>query len=234
MVGMDANEIRRLIINMIRKGAIMDVNHASNPPTCRVSVGDPTDPDGEGLQTNWLPFISARAGATREWNPPTRGEQVVLFCPMGDPAQGVVLCALNSDDAPAPSNSPDTHTRAYPDGAIVEYNHASHSLSATLPDGATVLIVAPGSVTVQTKDATVKADVMTIDAKTTTVTGAMLVKGAFEFQAGMTGSAGAGGGSTMKINGAADFTGEVKSQGISLPKHTHMEQGDGKEVSAPR
>lgn len=233
MVGMDANEFRRLIINMIRKGAIMDVNHASNPPTCRVSVGDPTDPDGEGLQTNWLPFLSVRAGTTREWNPPTKGEGVVLICPMGDPAQGVVLCGLNTDDAPAPSNSPDTHTRAYPDGAIVEYNHANHSLSATLPAGATVLIVAPGSVTVQTNDATIQAEEMTIDAKNTKVTGSMLVMGAFEFQSGMTGSAGAAGGSTMKINGAADFTGEVKSQGKSLPLHTHMEQGDGKEVSPP-
>jgi thymidine phosphorylase len=45
---MDTNEIRRLIINMIRKGAIMDVNHTSNPPTCRVSVGDPDNPTGEG------------------------------------------------------------------------------------------------------------------------------------------------------------------------------------------
>ncbi|RAS14912.1 phage baseplate assembly protein V, partial [Paraburkholderia bryophila] len=97
MVGMDANEFRRLIINMIRKGAIMDVNHASNPPTCRVSIGDPDDPDGEGLQTNWLPFLSVRAGTTREWNPPTKGEGVVLICPMGDPAQGVVLCGLNTD-----------------------------------------------------------------------------------------------------------------------------------------
>ncbi|WP_176343171.1 phage baseplate assembly protein V [Paraburkholderia bryophila] len=230
---MDANEFRRLIINMIRKGAIMDVNHASNPPTCRVSIGGPDDPDGEGLQTNWLPFLSVRAGTTREWNPPTKGEGVVLICPMGDPAQGVVLCGLNTDSAPAPSNSPDTHTRAYPDGAIVEYNHANHSLSATLPAGATVLIVAPGSVTVQTKDATVKADEMTIDAKNTKVTGSMLVMGAFEFQSGMTGSAGVAGGSTMKINGAADFTGEVTSQGKSLPNHTHMEQGDGKEVSKP-
>jgi hypothetical protein len=38
----------------------------------------------------------------------------------------------------------------------------------------------------------------------------------------------------MQINGAADFTGEVKSQGISLPKHKHREQGDGQLVSDPQ
>ena len=225
MVGMDANEIRRLIINMIRKGAIMEVNHDSNPPTCRVSVGDPDDPDGEGLQTDWLPFISARAGTTREWNPPTKDEKVVLFCPMGDPAQGVVLCGLNSDDAPAPSNSPDTHTRAYPDGAIVEYNHANHTLSATLPTGATVNVTAPGAVNVNTKEATVTADTVTLDADVI-VKKSMTVIGAFAFQAGMTGKGGAGGGAVMKIDGGAEFTKDVIAAGVSTSHHRHPTSGE--------
>lgn len=221
---MDTNETRRLLLNLIRKGAIMDVDHSSQPPTCRVSSG--------ALETNWLPFLSVRAGTTREWNPPTKGEQVLLLCSGGDPAQGVVLCGLNSDTFPAPGNSPDTHTRAYPDGAIVEYNHAAHSLMANLPAGATVQIVAPGSVMVQTRQATVKADDVMLDARQTTCTGGLLVKGPFVFQSGMTGQGGEGG-AAMKIDGDADFTGEVTSQGKSLPKHTHMEQGDGKPVSEP-
>ncbi|WP_028217421.1 phage baseplate assembly protein V [Paraburkholderia oxyphila] len=231
---MDANEFRRLIVNLIRKGSVSDVDLTSNPPTCRVSVGDPDNADNPGLVTNWIPFLTLRAGTTREWNPLTKGEKVVLLCPMGDPAQGVALAGLNDENAPAPSNSPDKHMRVYPDGAAIEYDHAAHALTATLPAGATVLIVAPGAVNVQTKQANVQAETILLDAKQTTVTGAMLVKGAFEFQSGMTGSAGASGGSTMKINGAADFTGEVKSQGISLPKHTHREQGDGQLVSAPQ
>ncbi len=223
MVGMDANEFRRLIINMIRKGAIMDVNHASNPPTCRVSIGDPDDPDGEGLQTNWLPFLSVRAGTTREWNPPTKGEGVVLICPMGDPAQGVVLCGLNTDAAPAPSNSPDTHTRAYPDGAIVEYNHANHSLSATLPAGATVNVTAPGAVNVNTKEANVKADTVTLDADVI-VKRSMTVIGAFAFQGGMSGKGGKG--KTITIEGGADFTEDVRAAGVSVSGHKHPTHGE--------
>jgi phage baseplate assembly protein V len=232
MVGMDANEIRRLIINMIRKGAIMDVNHASNPPTCRVSVGDPANTAGEGLQTNWLPFISVRAGKTREWNPPTKGEQVVLFCPMGDPAQGVVLCGLNSDDAPVPSNSPDTHTRAYPDGAIVEYNHAAHSLTANLPAGATINVTAPGEVNVNTKEAKVTADTVTLDADVI-VKRSMKVIGAFVFEGGMSGKAGASGGPAAIISGTVAVSDDVIAGGKSGAHHTHMEQGDGKPVSEP-
>lgn len=233
MGGMDANEFRRLIVNLIRKGSVIDVDLTSNPPTCRVSVGDPDDTENPGLTTNWLPMGASRAGETREWNPLTKGEQVILLCPMGDPAQGIILGTINSDAAPAPTNSADKHQRVYPDGAIVEYDHAQHALAATLPDGATVSIVAPGSVTVQTKAATVKADDITLDAESTTVTGAMLVKGPFAFESGMTGKGGDGG-AVMKIAGAADFDGEVKSQGISVPHHRHREQGDGELVSEPQ
>lgn len=232
MGGMDANEFRRLIVNLIRKGSVIDVNLASNPPTCRVSVGDPDDENNPGLTTNWLPMGAQRAGTTREWNPLTKGEQVILFCPMGDPAQGIILGTINSDAAPAPSNSADKHHRIYPDGAIVEYDHAQHGLTATLPEGATVSIISPGSVTVQTKAATVKADGITLDAENTTVTGAMVVKGPFAFQSGMTGKGGAGG-AVMQIDGTAEYTGDVKANGISLTGHTHTD-GEGRNTSTPR
>jgi phage baseplate assembly protein V len=61
----------------------MDVDHASQPPSCRVSSGD--------METNWLPRFALAAGETRDWNQLTKGEQAVLFCPCGDPAQGIVL-----------------------------------------------------------------------------------------------------------------------------------------------
>ncbi|AOJ36572.1 phage baseplate assembly protein V [Burkholderia sp. AU33423] len=228
---MDANEIQRQARNAVRKGTILAVDHAA--ALCRVSVGD-ADSDGSGLQTNWIPWVAGTAGGTRDWLPPTPGEQVVLLCPMGDPAQGVALRGVYSNAAPAPASSPDTHARVYPDGASITYDHAAHALTAELPAGATVRIVAPGSVIVQTRDATVKAERITFDAPQTTCTGAMTVKGPFAFESGMTGTGGTGGGATMQIDGAATFTREVKSQGISLPHHTHREQGDGQLVSAPQ
>ncbi|WP_181439868.1 phage baseplate assembly protein V [Paraburkholderia silvatlantica] len=110
---MDANEFRRLIVNLIRKGSIADVDLTSNPPTCRVSVGDPDDADNPGLTTNWIPFATTRAGTTREWSPLTKGEQVILLCPMGDPAQGIAVAGINSDAAPAPSHNADKHLRVH-------------------------------------------------------------------------------------------------------------------------
>ena len=138
---MDANEIQRQARNAVRKGTILAVDHAA--ALCRVSVGD-ADSDGSGLQTNWIPWVAGTAGGTREWLPPTPGEQVVLLCPMGDPAQGVALRGVYSNAAPAPASAPDTHARVYPDGASITYDHAAHALTAELPAGATVRIVAPG------------------------------------------------------------------------------------------
>lgn len=229
---MDANEFRRLIVNLIRKGSVADVDLTSNPPTCRVSVGDPDDPDNPGLVTNWIPFATVRAGETREWNPLTKGERVLLLCPMGDPAQGVAVAGLNSEDTPPPSNSPDKHLRRYPDGAELEYDHAAHALKATLPAGATVLIVAPGAVNVQTKQATVQADEITLDGDAT-VTKSLTVKGPFAFESGMTGKGGDGN-AVMRIAGGAEFDRDVKVGGISSMHHRHREQGDGELVSEPQ
>ncbi|KWC25370.1 baseplate assembly protein [Burkholderia ubonensis] len=226
---MDANEIQRQARNAVRKGTILAVDHAAG--LCRVAVGASDD---DGLQTNWIPWLTPAAGGTREWLPPTQGEQVVLLGPMGDFAQAVALRGIYSDAAPAPDSSPDTHTRVYQDGARVSYDHAAHALTADLPAGAIVRVVAPVSVTVETQTATVKAQSVTLDAEQTTCTGALLVKGAFTFESGMTGKGGQGGGATMQIDGAAIFTREVTSQGISLPHHTHREQGDGQLVSEPQ
>ncbi|POR46746.1 phage baseplate assembly protein V [Paraburkholderia eburnea] len=229
---MDANESRRQLVNMIRKGSVFDINLESVPPTCRVSVGDPDDTDNPGLVTNWIPFFSARAGTTREWNPLTKGEKVLLLCPMGDPAQGVALAGLFDENTPQPSTSPDKHMRVYPDDAVIEYDHAKHALAATLPAGATVLIVAPGTVTVKTEAATVQADTITLDGDAT-VTKSLTVKGPLSFEAGMTGKGGDGD-AVMKIAGGAEFAKDVKVGGISSIHHRHREQGDGELVSEPQ
>jgi phage baseplate assembly protein V len=222
---MDTNEIQRRISNLIRKGVVIDVSHAATPPKCQVSMGE--------LVSNWLPWLTPAAGRTREWNPPTVGEQVLVLCPSGDPAQGYVLHGLFSEENWPPSFDPNTHARRYPDDARIEYDHESHSLSASLPSGATVTIVAPGSVNIRTQNAHVEAEQITLDAQQTTCTGGLRVVGPLQFESGMSGKGKADGGAVMKIDGAADFTGDVTSKGKSVAHHKHREQGDGELVSEP-
>lgn len=222
---MDNNELERRLRNIVREGVVHDVSHAATPPKCRVSIGD--------LESNWLPWLSVAAGRTRSWDPPTYGEKVVVLCPGGEPARGIVLHGLYTDDVIPPSHSPHTHTRRYPDGAELEYDHDAHALRVELPSGATVQIVSPGAVTVETAELTVQANRITLDAELTTCTGALLVEGALSFESGMSGKTN-GDTATLKVDGAADFTGDVKSKGVSLPHHKHQEQGDGAPTSDPR
>lgn len=218
---MDANESQRQFLNGCRKGTVLAVEGA----LCRVASGD--------ISTNWIQWFALFAGDTSDWLAPSIGEGVMLLCPSGDPSQGIALRGFYSEDFPPPSTDPNRHVRKYRDGALVEYDFAAHSLTANLPAGATVLIVAPGAVNVQTKTATVQADDVMLNAKQTTVTGNMLVKGAFVFQGGMSGTAGAGGGPAAVISGTVAVSDDVIAGGKSGAHHTHMEQGDGKPVSEP-
>lgn len=231
---MDNNELLRLILNLVRKGTILAVDH--DKFLCRVQSGD--------LETNWINWLTLAAGETTDWNPPTVGELVVLLCPGGDPTEGVALRGINTDEIPPPSNKPTTHTRRYPDGAVIEYDHEAHALAVTLPDGATAVLTVPASVTVNTKaatinasdSATIKANKVTIDSPDTTCTGNLTVQKTLAYLGGMTGSGSApgAGGKAAAITGDISATGDVKAGGISLTGHTHTEQGDGKDVSKPK
>lgn len=123
-----AAELLRLIHNLIRLGTIAEVDHTA--ARVRVQSGE--------LLTAWRPWIECRAGTTRTWNPPTVGEQVVLFSPGGDPAAAVVLTGLYRDAHPAPAASGDLWRSVMPDGAVIEYDHAASHLQATLPGSATL------------------------------------------------------------------------------------------------
>jgi phage baseplate assembly protein V len=222
---MEANEVLRLSRNLIRKGRIVAVNPAA--PACRVA----TVTDGQGLTTDWIPWIAAAAGATREWLPPTEGEQVILLCPMGDPAQGVALCGLYSDASPAPDDSAAIHSRVYPDGAVFRYDHAAHTLKVELPAGANITVIAPGAVTVHTGRAAIEADTVTLEARQTTCTGALLVKGMLAFEGGMSGKGGDG--KAIKIEGGAEFSDDVIAAGVSVATHLHVGRGKDVPTSPP-
>jgi phage baseplate assembly protein V len=135
---MNITDLLRRLENQIRYGTIAAVDHQA--ARCTVSTG--------GLSVPNLPWLAQRAGSSLDWDPPTVGEQCILFSPSGEPALGVALVGLYSQQRPAPSNSATVRRRKYPDGAVIDYDHASHTLSATLPVGGKVQLTAPGGVTI--------------------------------------------------------------------------------------
>ncbi|MGC3027959.1 phage baseplate assembly protein V [Burkholderia sp. DN3021] len=228
----DFADLNRRLESMLREGTVIDVDHDAR----RVRV------ESGGLQTDWIRWLTLRTGDSITWDPPSKDEPGLLMCPSGEPTTALFLSGVYRDGHDAPSSSPTQHVRAYRDGARISYDFATHALTATLPAGATVNVAAPGSVTVETNTATVKAKSVTLDADDTTVTGSLLVKGPLTFESGATGKNGSsagGGGSVIEIQGSAHFTGtvtadvDVRSRNVSLVEHPHQAQGEFATTSKP-
>jgi len=134
--GMNIADLARLLENIVRFGTIEAVQ--MQPPRVQVKSGN--------ITTAWRPWLNLRAGADREWDPPTIGEQVVLLSPSGNLAQGVVLTGLFSDLIPANGGREGLHRRTYRDGAVIEYDSIAKHLRATLPG--TAEINATGDITI--------------------------------------------------------------------------------------
>jgi len=134
----DFATLSRMLENLIRFGVIAAVQ--MEPPRVQVKTGS--------LTTAWLPWLALRAGADREWDPPTVDEQVILFSPSGQLANGVVVTGLFSDHIPANGNRAGLHRRTYADGAVIEYDSVQHHLSATLPDSGTTSLVSRGGINI--------------------------------------------------------------------------------------
>ena len=90
-------EVDRRLANIVTLGSIAAVDVAN--AVAQVQIG--------GILTDWLPWLTARAGNDITWWAPEVGEQVVILSPSGDLAQGVVLPGLYQTAHPAPSNSAD-------------------------------------------------------------------------------------------------------------------------------
>ncbi|KAB8053377.1 phage baseplate assembly protein V [Janthinobacterium rivuli] len=209
----DLSDLLRLLQNLIRLGTIAEVKGAK----ARVRLG-PT------LTTEWLKWATRRAGSTRTWSAPTVGEQVIFFSPGGDLTRGIILPALYSQEFDAPETSGTIHTTHYPDGAVVQYDHATHALTATLPGGT----------------ATITADKVTSNAPSTICTGDLTVmknlivkqsatvEGVTTLNGGVNAKAGAAGGVVMAEQGTIKASEDVQAGAISLLKHPHggVKQGD--------
>ncbi|MEO1852711.1 phage baseplate assembly protein V [Chromohalobacter sp.] len=210
-------ELLRLIHNLIRLGTVDQVDH--DAARVRVISGE--------LVTDWLPWIEGRAGSTRDWDPPTEGEQVIVFSPGGDPAAGVVLTGLYRRAHPAPANSSDVWHRVFPDGAVLEYDHAAHHLRASLPGSAG--LTASGDVTVSVGgaiEATTESTLTATAAGGATINANTVINGNLTLNGNLSQPAG----KKATMDGDVAFKGAVTSNGKDISsKHAHdkVEPGSG-------
>jgi phage baseplate assembly protein V len=209
-------ELDRRLANLVRIGTIAAIDLAASPPVVRVDLGD--------VVTDWLPWLTTRAGGVRHWSPPDLNEQVMLLAPSGELAQAVVLPGVFCDAFPANGTAQLLDRTTYPDGSVVEYDAAAHKLTVS---------VGTGSVVVNCATATVNASTsVKLDTPETICTGNLTVQKKLTYQGGMAGS-NSQGGATAVISGGLTLTGgDITADGIGLKSHRHTAQGSNAVTTA--
>nr|WP_314523522.1 phage baseplate assembly protein V [uncultured Lelliottia sp.] len=200
-------DILRLLRNLIRSGVIVETD--LDVGRCRVQTG--------GIVTDWLQWLTARAGCSRTWWAPSVGEQVLILAIGGELDTAFVLPAIFSDDFPAPSASADAFHITFPDGAVIEYEPDTGAL---LVSGITTAdVTASKSITATVPVVMIKADTrVTLDTPEVVCTN-KLITGTLEVRKG------------GKMSGDIEHAGgKFTSNGVQVDDHDHggVERGNSR------
>jgi len=199
-------ETRRRLSNLVRLGTVLDVDHGR--ARCRVQT--------DGNHTDWLPWLTPRAGQTIEWSAPVIGEQVIILSPEGVLTGAVVVRGLYCDAFPPPSSAANIHLTVYPDGARVQYDHAAHALSAVLPGGGTATVTASGGITL---NGPLTVNGQTVINGQTTINGNTAIDGDLNV--------------SQTITAQAITAPQITSGSVSLHGHAHTGVQSGPDSSGP-
>lgn len=138
----------RRISNAIRYGVVKEADYEK--ALIRVELQD-----GE-LLSDWIPWVTLRAGGDQFWWAPEVGEVMLLLAPSGELANAVALPAAFSNE----NQNGDRATvqrQTFEDGTVIEYDREAnrYTIDATASSGSVVVkaqsvnVEASGPVTVQ-------------------------------------------------------------------------------------
>jgi len=137
------SEIDRKLANLIRVGTVKEADYKK--ARVRIQIGK--------ILTDWLPWVTSRAGQDRNWSAPSVGEQVVLLSPSGEMAQGVVVPAIYQQKHPAPSDKETDIAFVFQDGSKVLYDKEKHHFTVSVVTDGTLTLKIGESSLEMSKDA---------------------------------------------------------------------------------
>jgi len=114
---------------------------AVDAATARVRV---RFPDADAMVSWWLEVLQQRTLGDRSYWMPDVGEAVAVLMDERDEA-GVVLGAIYSAADPPPVTSADKSHTVHKDGAVFEYDRATHTWTVAVPAGGRVAISVGGT-----------------------------------------------------------------------------------------
>lgn len=210
-------ELERRLAGLIRFGTVEEADYAR--ARVRVRMGEAV--------SDWLPWLTLRAGNDRSWWPLEVGEQVLVLSPSGETAQGVVLGSLYQAEHPAPADRPTIDRRVYADGAVMSYDREAHLQHAIIPGDVVgevskeVALTAGCSVAVKAGESIklTAGQAVEVSAPQITLSGKIFLNGP------LTQGGGSGGGNaefrgTLRTTGTIHSDSDVTSR-VSLNGHTH-------------
>ncbi|PBQ25060.1 baseplate assembly protein V [Wolbachia pipientis wAus] len=121
-------ELQRKVANIIRIGVVKEVD--CEKAKVRVKIGD--------IVTDYLPWITSKAGKDRDWSPPDIDGQVMVFSPLGELSLGVVLAGIYQEKYHAPENKKEINSIKFQDGTKLSYDKDKHHLEIEVVDKITL------------------------------------------------------------------------------------------------
>ncbi|WP_418089893.1 phage baseplate assembly protein V [Wolbachia endosymbiont (group B) of Orgyia antiqua] len=122
------SELNRKLANVVRIGIVKEIDYEK--AKVRVKIGE--------FLTDYLPWITNKAGKDRDWSPPDIGEQVMIFSPFGELSLGVVLGGIYQEKYSAPENKKEINSIKFQDGTKFTYDKGKHHLEIEVVDKITL------------------------------------------------------------------------------------------------
>jgi len=123
-------ELNRRLANIMRIGLVKEIDYKK--ARVRVKVGE--------FITDWLPWVTARAGRDRSWFSPDIDEQVMVLSPFGELSLGVVLAGIYQQKYAALENKKEVNSFKFGDGTKVLYNKENGHLEIDVVDKITLKV----------------------------------------------------------------------------------------------
>jgi phage baseplate assembly protein V len=129
------SDMARKLENLITLGTVAELDHPGR--RLRVQSGE--------LLTDWLPWPAELGRNHIRWRPLRLGQQLILACPSGDPAQAAIVGQLYSATLLPPSTDENLDIVQWDDGSLVSYDSAAHRYTIAV-NGGDIQLNATGNV----------------------------------------------------------------------------------------
>lgn len=194
----EVSELNRRMAGLVRFCQVIELGTEAQIGRVKVS-------DGE-LESAWLAHAQNRAANNITWQPLDVGEYVVVLCPSGEFAQGVIIGSLYQSSFPVPQQNLELTQTQFKDGTTFTFDREnSHFHIGIAPDG-TIHIEVSGGATID-GPVTINGDV--------NINGNTAIVGQTQIDGTLS--------TTQDISTDSQLTAasEVTGGGISLTKHVH-------------